>query len=588
MVKISEEEINAVRDRADITEIIGHYLPVTKKGKSYVALCPFHDDHDPSMTISPDKQIYKCFVCGSGGNVFSFVQNYEKIPYIEAVGKVAEMIGFPLSVSIDRYEPPKDPVKESLYRVMEEAIAFTMYQMDASEAQEVRAYCDRRGLTSDVRSFFGIGYNPGNDILYRFLQAKNYADADIVSCNLARTSMSGLHDVFGGRITFPIHDEKGRPIGFSARTTDPENPSKYINTTDTELFHKGNIVYNLHRARLAARRENCIYVCEGVTDVIAFYRAGIENCVCTLGTACTEYQIRLLKNAASRIVFCYDGDDAGQAATWKACKLAQKLGCRIAVVRNKTKKDPDELLREGGAQALKDMVSNQQAWMEFALDYLSRRTNFNNYEDRKEFVRQAQAEIALLPDEFDRRNFTMELAKISGFDLRYQPVRKRSRNAALPEWRIRYRDGKRLAQEQILAMMMSDPHAMERFVNDLGYLPDQDCNAAAMMIIDMYRQSDEINPAALLDRTERQSVKDLIVSVLNSGFADIPYDENMMDGLIGRTRRAMLEERKELMTEQKPVSAEGLKKFSEEYTAYLRKISQNIQEDNGSSGEGRK
>jgi DNA primase catalytic core len=167
----------------------------------------------------------------------------------------------------------------------------------------------------------------------------------MVAVNVARTGSQGVGDVYSNRITFPIHDAHGHPIGFSARTMDPNNPSKYVNTTDTVLFHKSDIVYNAHRARMAARREGKIYVCEGVTDVIAFARAGIENAVCTLGTACTKSQIRLLKSLAPRIVFCYDGDNAGQNATMKAGRLARSEGCDVSVVDNRTGLDPDELLK---------------------------------------------------------------------------------------------------------------------------------------------------------------------------------------------------------------------------------------------------
>ena len=326
MARISQEDIDRVRSQADIVDVIGHYLQIQRKGRSYAAVCPFHDDHSPSLSISPDRQIYKCFVCGNGGNVFTFVQNYEKVSFPEAVGRVASLIGYPLSVQPDSYQKPKDPHKEALYAVLSETIRYTSYQMESSEGTAAREYMKKRVLDDSVLKTFEIGWHPGGDVLYRFLHAKGYEDRDLVSANVARSTPSGMHDVFSDRITFPIHDSHGNPIGFSARSMDPNNPSKYINTNETDIFVKGDIVYNAHRARTAARRAGFVLVCEGVTDVIAFWRAGVENAVCTLGTACTPKQISLLKGLAVRIVFCYDGDEAGQAATVRAVQLARKAG----------------------------------------------------------------------------------------------------------------------------------------------------------------------------------------------------------------------------------------------------------------------
>ena len=367
MAKISDHDINAIREKADIVDVIGHYIQVHRKGNSYVAICPFHDDHDPSMSISPEKKIYKCFVCGNGGNVYTFVQNYENITFPEAVGRVASLINYPLQVDVDiEQRTSKDPHKEALYNVMNAAIQYIMYQLDTPEAVNEKKYLEKRGMTADLIREFQIGYNPNQTSLYHFLHAKGFSDADMNRANLIRINESGIHDTFAGRITFPIHDQYGNPIGFSARILDPNHPSKYINTNETDIFTKGDIVYNYHRAKAVARKEGKIYVCEGVTDVIAFAKAGIFNAVCTLGTSCTERQIHLLKNIAAKIVFCYDGDRAGQAATLRAVHMARKAGCDVSVIRNLTGKDPDELVRQQGAEGLKSVLKDEVTWIEFS------------------------------------------------------------------------------------------------------------------------------------------------------------------------------------------------------------------------------
>jgi DNA primase len=541
MARISEEEINAVRNQADIVNVISHYLQVHRKGKDYVCLCPFHDDHSPSMSISPDRQIYKCFVCGNGGNVFTFVQNYEKISFPEAVGKVAELTGYHLSVQPDAYERPKDPHKEALYSLLNESINYTMYQIDTPSASRCKEYLDKRGLNSEVRKTFQIGYNPIGSSLSEFLKAKGYAEKDLVSANVSRINDSGIHDVFEDRITFPIHDEHGNPIGFSARSMDPQNQSKYINTNDTDIFTKGDIVYNYHRARYSARKDGKVYVCEGVTDVIAFQRAGLENAVCTLGTSCTAHQIQLLKNIAPKTIFCYDGDHAGQAATWRAAKMAQQAGCNVAVVLNRTGKDPDEIIRDQGSEALKDLVSHEISWMEFVLNYLQSSTNMESYLEKKEMVQKAMDEIKMLKDPMDQKYFVDELSKLTGFSLTYsQPVQPIETNTAETKKLSSVPDGVQQAQEQILCMMMNSPSAVKRFEDRLGYLISKDEQTLAMMIVDAVHGHGRADPSELIDQTDSQKIKDLISNLASGPYASRAYDEEVMDGAIRKIKTKIL------------------------------------------------
>ncbi len=582
MVRISEEEINAVRSRADIVDVIGRYLQVQRKGKSYVAICPFHDDHSPSMSISPDKQIYKCFVCGEGGNVFTFVQNYEKISFPEAVGRVASLIGYPLSVVPDSEAKPQDPRKSKLYRIMDETIRYTMYELNAADALPEREYLENRGLNAEIREKFQIGYNPYEDKLYRFLKAKGYADADMVSCNVIRTGESGIHDVFSGRITFPIHDSYGNPIAFSARTLNPQNASKYINTNDTEIFEKGTVVYNYHRAKGTARKEGCVYVTEGVTDVIAFARAGIDNCVCTLGTSCTKQQIRLLKSLAPLIVFCYDGDDPGQAATYRAAQMAMSEGCRIAVIDNRTGKDPDEIVRDAGAQGLKELTSKQITWMEFVLGYLRRHTNMDNYAEKKEFTQKVLAEIDRLDDEIDRQYFTDELAKISGFRLTYEPKQKEVTVTARKPVALDAPDGLTKAEELILAQMLAHPEAVRSFAENLGYLTDPVRNRAAMLIVERGRDGRRIDLAEICDSADDAEVRNLLTELGSSWVYELAYDERVMQGAMRKVLIHIKTMQSSAFREQlkQPMNDESRKLILDEYKECLRDLRRYIDEEN--------
>lgn len=545
-MRLSEEEIAAVRNRADIAEVIGHYLPLVKKGRSVTCVCPFHDDHNPSLSISQEKQIYKCFVCGAGGNVFTFVQNYENISFPEAVARVAELTGTPLSFDPAALKTPADPRKAALYKVLQETIRYTHYQLSAQAGIPVRKYLQERGIDEAVIEKFEIGWNGPGDELLRFLKAKGYSEQDMVAGNVVRLSESGLHDVFASRITFPIHDSLGNPIGFTARSMDPQATSKYINTTETPIYVKGRTLFNYHRAKPAARRENRILLCEGVTDVLAMDRAGIENAVATLGTACTREQLRLLRQCSTHLTFCYDGDQAGRNATYKAGQLALEAGFEVGVVVNATGLDPDEIVRQQGPQQLQQMCRKEQTWMEFVLDYLSSRYDLENYSEKKEFARLAAEQIRKLSDDFDRQNFARQLQQMTGFELDLSaaaPVSPRS-SAAQKAGGMRLkrtRDGKTNAEHLILALMLTSHDAVTMFKEKLGFLLSEENQQLAMMILDYSRTHPQLQIADFIDTIQDESLKQKTLEL--SEWECPQFTPEVMEGAILRIRRSMLEEK---------------------------------------------
>ncbi len=545
-MRLSEEEIAAVRNRADIAEVIGHYLPLVKKGRSVTCVCPFHDDHNPSLSISQEKQIYKCFVCGAGGNVFTFVQNYENISFPEAVARVAELTGTPLSFDPAALKTPADPRKAALYKVLQETIRYTHYQLSAQDGIPVRKYLQERGIDEAVIEKFEIGWNGPGDELLRFLKAKGYSEQDMVAGNVVRLSESGLHDVFASRIMFPIHDSLGNPIGFTARSMDPQATSKYINTTETPIYVKGRTLFNYHRAKPAARRENRILLCEGVTDVLAMDRAGIENAVATLGTACTREQLRLLRQCSTHLTFCYDGDQAGRNATYKAGQLALEAGFEVGVVVNATGLDPDEIVRQQGPQQLQQMCRKEQTWMEFVLDYLSSRYDLENYSEKKEFARLAAEQIRKLSDDFDRQNFARQLQQMTGFELDLSaatPVSPRS-SATQKAGGMRLkrtRDGKTNAEHLILALMLTSHDAVTMFKEKLGFLLSEENQQLAMMILDYSRTHPQLQIADFIDTIQDESLKQKTLEL--SEWECPQFTPEVMEGAILRIRRSMLEEK---------------------------------------------
>ena len=387
-MRIPQADIDNIRQQADIVDIIGRYIPIEKKGSNaYRAICPFHDDHDPSLSISPSRQIFKCFVCQKGGNVFGFVQEYEKVDYIQAVAKVAQMINYPLDMS--KIVPVKriDSKFAAYYDLLHEMIKFCRYSLNTSDGLRAKEYLLARKMDDKIIDMFDIGYNGKNNSVYNFLTAKKYSKQAMIETNIIFDNEYGESDVFANRIVFPIHDEFGNPIGFTARALD-DNASKYINTSTTPIYVKGNFVYNMHRAKSFAKKANKIIVVEGVMDVIAFAKAGIYNVVATLGTAITAKQLHLIKQCSMNIVLAYDGDNAGQNAIYKAGIMAVDAGFEVSVYRNETTLDPDELIQSKGISYLQKSIDQPYAWMEFLFNYLQKKYNLEVYSEslRKDFL----------------------------------------------------------------------------------------------------------------------------------------------------------------------------------------------------------
>lgn len=579
MAYFSQEELDSIRKKADIVEVVSHYLPIHKKGNSYKVVCPFHDDHDPSMILNPDLQIYKCFVCGAGGNVFSFVQNYEHVSFPESVEKVADLVGVTLSEHPVE-KKTENPVYAKYYSILNEAIRYSMYEIDSAEAVREKEYLEKRGLTKSVRDRFQIGYVPDHNKLYNFLHAKGYEDADLIAVNLVRNTGTGIQDVFFKRITFPIHDENGNPVGFSARTIDPNNDSKYINTTNTEIYVKGNIVYNAHRAKQEARRQRKIYVCEGVTDVIAFDVAGMPNAVCTLGTSCTEEQLRCIKRLSREIVFCYDGDAAGQHATMRGIQMARAIGCEVSVVENTTGKDPDEIVRQDGREALQQLASRQISWIEFAIKYEESRTNMDSYLEKKEFVEKIQGYIRQLPDEMDRKYFRDLISTKTGLDIReddarpIDPVEHKPLHKVVP-------DGTQIAEEYILSMMMRYPSACRLFEEELGYLLDEKRQVLATMILNQVHKTGSCDPSVVMDSCSDPSLQNVLAGILSKDVFQQELDKEVFEGMIRKVKYEYLQSEVKALHEQLTgtLNATSRQILLQKYTECLQKLRGYIHEE---------
>ncbi|QRG86036.1 DNA primase [Bulleidia sp. zg-1006] len=534
MASIPQNVIDDIRSKANIVDVIRHYIPVTEKGNGYVAVCPFHDDHDPSLKISTDKQIYRCFVCGNGGTLFQFVQDFEKVSFPEAVEKVGEIVGIHVQ-SAPKKEVVEDPQTQKMKNVLSDATSYFSYILKTNDGLKAKEYLKLRGIDEETALKFGIGYNPYRK-LYSYLKAKGYSEEEMSQANLIRYYNGRFEDVFQNRITFAIHDRNGQTVGYTARSMDSNVDSKYINTDNTLVFHKGSVIYNYHRAKNPARRAGKIYLCEGVMDVIALGQAGIENAVCTLGTACTVEQMRLLASMAPILVLVYDGDNAGQNASYKVAKLAQSIGLECRIVKNMDNLDPDEIYRQKGKEVLEKFIKQEESFMEFFIDYRLKNTNLDNYSEKKKLGQEIALEIQNLNDEMDRHYFQHVLEEKLGLNFSILG-RKEAKKTHTTRVKV---DGVEVAEYEILAMMLQYPKAIQIFDEELGFLTDTLRNNVALTLVNRLHRKQEIQSIELLEAAQSEMERKCWSKLISMNVKE--YQEESLRALFDRVKMKRLEE----------------------------------------------
>ena len=392
----SNSELGEIRNSVDIVDVVSSYINLTAHGKNYFGVCPFHDDHSPSMCVSKEKQIYTCFVCGATGNVFQFIKEYENISFAEAVRKVATIGG--IDVKIDEMKPIK---KESvLYDIYDLSNKIYQLNLNTSKAVTAREYLKKRGIDDNTIKEFGIGLALIKGNIAEALIKKGFDESDIIKSGLADKNNYGLNDLYRNRIMFPLWDLKGKVVGFSGRIFNDENAPKYINSRETEIFKKGELLYNYHRARNECRRKNEVIIMEGFMDVICAYTHGITNVVAAMGTAITSANAHLISRMAKNIILCFDGDDAGILAANACTNELLKLDVFPSiVVLDKTKgKDPDEYIRNNGIEAFKEKLMHPLSVMEFKEFFNKRGIDMGDSSSKALYVKKMINEIDNITD----------------------------------------------------------------------------------------------------------------------------------------------------------------------------------------------
>jgi DNA primase len=368
---ISNEFIEEVRSRNDIVAVAGEYINLKKSGRNFNALCPFHNEKTPSFMVSPEKQIFHCFGCQLGGNVFTFVMKLDNLSFMEAVEKLAKRVGLTVPAAArSREAEEKNKERETLYAANELAAKYYEYCLkELIESKTAQSYLRQRGLTAEIIKKFRIGYAPqSGDKFLKAALTKGAKPEVLQKAGLLNYNGDRYYDYFRGRVMYPITDAKGKVIAFGARTLDDAKQPKYLNTAETPLFSKSKILYGLNLASSAIRKSGQVLLLEGYMDVIACHQFGLENSIASMGVALTPEQIELVKRYCSKIVIIYDSDQAGISATLRGLDLLVDSGLEIKVAVQSAAKDPDEFLRKHGQEAFETIVQKALSLIEYRLE----------------------------------------------------------------------------------------------------------------------------------------------------------------------------------------------------------------------------
>ena len=520
MAYISNDVINEIRNKTDIVDVVSKYVNLTKKGKNYIGVCPFHDDHSPSMSVSPEKQIFTCFSCGATGNVFTFVADFEKISFIEAVRLLGEKVG--VSTQGNSFTVEK---KDDYFEIYELANKFYQNSLFTSLGKNAIEYLEGRNIDKETIKKFGIGLSIQKVSLTDYLVNKKYS---VDKLNEVGITNDNGDDIFINRIMFPIYDLSGNPVAFSGRIYNTKDTSKYVNTKETDKFKKGKILYNYHIAKEHLKKNDTIIIMEGQMDVIRASTIGINNCIATMGTALTKDHRNILKNMANNIILCFDGDAAGEKATISAIELLEDTGINIKVVRLPNGMDPDEYIIKEGRESFLYQIESASNLIDYKMELLKKNKDFGNIKDISSYINSVISELV---NEKDDIVIELNLKKIAtSFNVdyntlldKYNGLKKKNKTVTKEVKPRKVYDKYGQAENNLIYYMLKDSKVINMVEKRVGYFPTKNIRQLSNEIIYYFHKYGIINVADFIsyisDKEELlRTLKDILAMNIKEEF----------------------------------------------------------------------
>lgn len=532
-MRYSDDIIEEVRSKNDIVDVVSQYVKLTRKGSSYFGLCPFHNEKTPSFSVTPGKQMYYCFGCGAGGNVFNFIMEYENYTFGEALKHLADRAGVELpKIEYSKEVRQKAQEKAELLEINKQAAQYFYYQLRTDKGQRGYEYLKNRGLSEETMRKFGLGYSDKfSDGLYRFLKSKGYQDERLRESGLFNVDeRHGMYDKFWNRVIFPIMDVNNRVIGFGGRVMGDAKP-KYLNSPETKIFDKSRNLYGLNIARTTRRKY--LILCEGYMDVIAMHQAGFNNAVASLGTALTSGHASLLKRYTQEVLLLYDSDEAGIRAALRGIPILREAGVNSRVVSLKPYKDPDEFIKNMGPEAFEKRLDEAKDSFLFRVSVAEDEFPMEEPQGQNRFFERCAEMLLGLKDELERNLYIDAIVKIyrGRYGISGEDLKKRVNTLALKgtpaEHRMQPKSGtsekkKResasdTSQKLMLTWLVTYPGIFDKVAQ---YLSPEDFvvplyREVAQMLF-RQREEGEVNPARLLNSFPDSEEQREVASLFNA------------------------------------------------------------------------
>lgn len=573
----SDDLIEEVRSRNDIVDVISQYVHLQKKGSSYFGLCPFHNEKTPSFSVTPSKQMYYCFGCGAGGNVFTFLMEYENFTFGEAMEALAQRAGVQLPERQMSGEARREADRRGrLLEINREAARYFYMLLRSEKGKAAYRYFSGRGLSQETMQKFGLGYSDKyRDDLYRYLRSKGYEDGILKDSGLVTIDeRRGGYDKFWNRAMFPIMDANSKVIAFGGRVMGEGEP-KYLNSPETPVFNKSRTLYGLHLARKTRRPQ--MILCEGYMDVIALHQAGFDNAVASLGTALTEGHAGILRRYTKEVYLSYDSDGAGQKAALRAIPILRDAGITCKVINMSPHKDPDEFIKALGPEAYEERIARAENSFMYTLRMREKDFDLRDPEGKTAFYREAARMILEFPDELERDNYIEAVAAHYqvGFDHLRQMVRKvgtaggiSARREPLKTGkneRKKREDGREKSQRLLLTWLVEQP---KLFRTISAYLSPSDFTEGVYRKVaeELFRQMKEEgqpNPGRIVTMFDSEEDQRTVAQICNASAGEMESSADMEKALketILRIRQGSLEEERKALD---PTDMEGLKRMIE-------------------------